>query len=494
MVGCVQIVPSSNVTSPNFNGPWRPRRFASTVAENIRLAKRMEPVRRSLPSTRFGQRHLESNHADPAKYRPYPDHPYRQPAAAAPLLDVMKAKYAGQPYDEKAFKTRCWRRPPRCRPQAGRLRHRHRHRRRILQAGLLHLCPGAARRFRIAPGHKNETIPAGGRGVSRILRRVFQAGDDGRRDRQLAPVVCVGPGQVSRRETRAERHRQREGRGGSGRCRQRAGIPAGDRAVGRRHRTSITGRTKSISTRSPPKWRRNTGRSSMPAFSCRSTIRSCRISSYEPGLDEAQKKRRARNLCRGDQYRPERHSGRSGCGSIPATASTKARAFTKRRSSTSSITCCRSMPAHTVSRLRIPATSTNIICSKGQGARGQGAGSRRGDARQQHRRASRTHRRAYPPLRPAGRARKCHRRRRLRILLAGSLQHRGAPHRGVGEVQGHASGCRYRFPAALGLAHDPEKWWPVFREDHAPLKSIRARNTPPRTRSGAEFACASRRY
>ena len=68
----------------------------------------------------------------------------------------------------------------RLRPQAGRVRHRHRHRRRILQARLLHLHPGTARGLRGAAEPEDDPVPEGGRGVSGILRRVFQAGDDGR--------------------------------------------------------------------------------------------------------------------------------------------------------------------------------------------------------------------------------------------------------------------------------------------------------------------------
>ena len=71
--------------------------------------------------------------------------------------------------------------------------------------------------------------------------------------------------------------------------------------------------------------------------------------------------------------------------------------------------------------------------------------------RQQHRRASRTDRRAHHPLRALGRPRERHGRRRLRLLLAGLVQHRGASHRGVGEVQGDAAGRRPRHRAAVGL-------------------------------------------
>ena len=41
---------------------------------------------------------------------------------------------------------------------------------------------------------------------------------------------------------------------------------------------------------------------------------------------------------------------------------------------------------------------------------------------------------------------------RLRLLVPGALSHRSASHRGVGEVQGDAAGRRSRHPAALGQA------------------------------------------
>jgi 5-methyltetrahydropteroyltriglutamate--homocysteine methyltransferase len=51
------------------------------------------------------------------------------------------------------------------------------------------------------------------------------------------------------------------------------------------------------------------------------------------------------------------------CAFTPATASTKVRVSTKRRSKTSSSMCCKSMLARTASKPPIPATSTNTICS-----------------------------------------------------------------------------------------------------------------------------------
>ncbi len=69
---------------------------------------------------------------------------------------------------------------------------------------------------------------------------------------------------------------------------------------------------------------------------------------------------------------------------------------------------------------------------------------------QQHRRASRTDRGAADPLRQAGRARKRHGGRRLRLLLAGAVPHRSSRHRGLGEIQGDARGRRHRTRRSSG--------------------------------------------
>ena len=74
----------------------------------------------------------------------------------------------------------------------------------------------------------------------------------------------------------------------------------------------------------------------------------------------------------------------------------------------------------------------------------QGALPRHDHPCQQYRRAPGADRRAHPALCQAGRPGKRHRRRRLRLLLAGFIPHRGPRHRGLGKVQGAASRRRYR--------------------------------------------------
>ena len=168
------------------------------------------------------------------------------------LLDIMKAKLNKQPYDESEFQTSSRKAVADCVKQAGRVRHRHRHRRRILQARLLHLHPAAAGGLRGAPEPEADPVPAGGRGIPGILRRVFQAGDDGRRAHPDHAGGLRRPGKVSRREAAADRHRQRESRGES------RGHPRQTTSSCRRPRrqasasTSITSPTRSISTRSRP--------------------------------------------------------------------------------------------------------------------------------------------------------------------------------------------------------------------------------------------------
>ena len=191
------------------------------------------------------------------------------------------------------------------------MRHRHRHRRRVLKARLLHLYPGAPRRFRAPPRPEDEAVPAGGRGVSGILCRVFQAGDDGRRHRRPGAGGVRRAGKISRREAGADRHRQRQESGGR---RRRAGpsrLPAGHRAVGRRHQRILQirrgvfprARRRARQGISRHHRRRHSGadRRSVPAgYFLRARSR--------PRADAAPR----RNLCRGDQHRAQGHPARQG--------------------------------------------------------------------------------------------------------------------------------------------------------------------------------------
>ena len=76
----------------------------------------------------------------------------------------------------------------------------------------------------------------------------------------------------------------------------------------------------------------------------------------------------------------------------------------------------------------------------------------RDHARKQHCRASRDHRGANPALRQPGGARKRHGGCRLRILLPGSLQDRGPSDGRLGKIQGATAGSRYRQQEALERA------------------------------------------
>ena len=60
------------------------------------------------------------------------------------LLDLMKAKFTGKPYDEAALESTLTSAVKDSCQETGRMRHRYRHRRRILQTRLFHLHPGTA--------------------------------------------------------------------------------------------------------------------------------------------------------------------------------------------------------------------------------------------------------------------------------------------------------------------------------------------------------------
>ena len=118
----------------------------------------------------------------------------------------------------------------------------------------------------------------------------------------LAPVVCVGAGEISRRTVRAGRHRQRqEGRGGGRRARS-SRVPAGDGGVGRRHqrilqvRRGLFPRAGRRAQQGIPRHRRcrhsGADRRSVPA---RHFLRA----RSRPRADETPR----RNLCRGDKHR-----------------------------------------------------------------------------------------------------------------------------------------------------------------------------------------------
>src|SRR4029077_20497996 len=78
-------------------------------------------------------------------------------------------------------------------------------------------------------------------------------------------------------------------------------------------------------------------------------------------------------------------------------------------------------------------------------------------------------RRAHRALRQAGRPRQRHRRRRLRLLLAGLVSHRGASHRGLGKIQGLTSGrglgdedAVEMTPSLRAIGSGPK--WPARRQ------------------------------
>ena len=83
---------------------------------------------------------------------------------------------------------------------------------------------------------------------------------------------------------------------------------------------------------------------------------------FEPGLDDAQKKRRARNLCRGHQRRAQGHSGRDGA--LPHLLRHQRRPAPVRSRLADVIDYVLKINAGSYSfEAPIRATSTNITCS-----------------------------------------------------------------------------------------------------------------------------------
>ena len=178
----------------------------------------------------------------------------------------------------------------------------------------------------------------------------------------MSPVVCVGPVKYRGEKLVQIDIANVKAAAKAAGVAEPSRVPAGDRAVGRRHQRVLQDPTKSISTRSPPSWARNTRRSSTPASWCRSTIRSCPTSSSSP----ASTTRRRSGAPRSTSRRPTRRSRAfrpRWCASTPATASTKARASTKRPRRHHRLHAARSTPAPTASKPPTRATSTSTTCS-----------------------------------------------------------------------------------------------------------------------------------
>ena len=99
------------------------------------------------------------------------------------LLDTMKEKENGRPYDHALFDQQVTRRRRRPCPPAGRERHRHRHRRRDEQGQLPRLREGPPRRVRGRRGRQRAGPVVAGRDrhVPRVLRRLLQEVLGGRR-------------------------------------------------------------------------------------------------------------------------------------------------------------------------------------------------------------------------------------------------------------------------------------------------------------------------
>ena len=165
---------------------------------------------------------------------------------------------------------------------------------------------------------------------------------------------------------------------------------------------------------------------------------------FEPGLDDAQMKRRAQIYVEATN-RALQGIPPDMVRSTPATASTKARASTKRRLPTSSNTCSRSTPARSASKAPIRATSTNITCSSSVKVP-DGKVLCPGVITHASNIVEHPELIAERMMRFAklvGRE-NVMAGRRLRVLLAGAVPHRGSPHGGLGKIQGDAARRRHR--------------------------------------------------
>ena len=116
------------------------------------------------------------------------------------VLDLMKAKLGGEPYDQKLYDTTV------TKAVADSVRKQVECGIDIVTDGEVSkpgfcLHPGAARGLRAAPQPENAAVPAGSGGLPGILRAVFQGRDDGRRHRSAVAGGLHRTGEVPRRES-----------------------------------------------------------------------------------------------------------------------------------------------------------------------------------------------------------------------------------------------------------------------------------------------------
>ena len=193
------------------------------------------------------------------------------------LLEMIQAKERGEPFDAAAFAAASRARSPR---SSGGKPSRHRHRRRWRDGAVrvYPLCQRAARRHRAAPEPaRRRQLGAVARTpcVSRVLR--LGGADAGRGRRRAAdPMGLHRPDRLQGREALARDIDNLKAALARVTC-EEAFMPAVSPLISPIGTgTNTTRPTRNSGSRWPTRCTRNTGRSSMPASSCRSMTRSWR--------------------------------------------------------------------------------------------------------------------------------------------------------------------------------------------------------------------------
>ena len=168
------------------------------------------------------------------------------------LLDLMKAKYSGKPYDQKTYDGMI------AKAVADIVRKQ-------ADCGIDFVTDGEFSKpgfftyiqerldgFEARPNQKVLLFQQEVAAFPEYYAQYFKEAMMGGAIVPISPVVCVGPVKYRGEKLAADRHRQRQSRRQGRRRAGQARVPAGDGAVGRRHQRILQDRTRSISMRSPP--------------------------------------------------------------------------------------------------------------------------------------------------------------------------------------------------------------------------------------------------
>ena len=222
----------------------------------------------------------------------------------------------------------------------------------------------AAGRLRSAPGPEADTVPEGGRGIPGILREYFKQAMMGGAIVPITPVVCVGPVKY-----RGEKLVQSD----------IANVKAAAKAAGIADDHVFLPATAPSGVGINEYYKSDEEYFHALAAELGKEYRAIVDAGilvqiddpflpdifFEPGLDDAQKKRRAQIYVEAINTRARRASRPRRCASTPATASMRARAFTRPSLARHHRICAEDQGR--LLQLRgapIRVTSTNITCSR----------------------------------------------------------------------------------------------------------------------------------